>query len=263
MLLLRILGGSAALSMALLLFTTVVLGQNASSVASFARTTAINAELEISLEDENRKLVGGKYVITQIPSNGSLTGPAGNALTVSSETGSFIFQPANGYQGLDYIKYKYMDSSGVEGSEGTIVVSVERRSDQYCSEPNIVVPALIFQKDTAKKEFRGTARPFAAIGGGLSLSLYRNVFDCEAKSLANVESEYSWSIMLLLRPRTEQDAEGNTVESGDLDLMPAVTYGVLNNLLQFGVGYNSGEVERERHRYFLLFSIGVPITGGK
>ena len=82
----------------------------------------------------------------------------------------------------------------------------------------------------------------SSVGGGISL---QNIKRVNGKPYCN----FSWSPVTFL-------LSGNLASDNPIDLSVATSFGIFNNLIMIGVGYDFGMVEN-RSRFFGLLSFGI------
>ncbi|MBL4709439.1 MAG: hypothetical protein JKY48_13460 [Flavobacteriales bacterium] len=118
---------------------------------------------------------------------------------------------------------------------------------------NAVVPAFkIFETDKKGRDLDG--RVLTSIGSGLQIERFVSRRERgEANSAYRRVSTFSYSPLTVL-------LSGNG--EAFLDVSLAQTIGLLNNTIQFGGGYDFGEVDADRKgRWFFLLSVGVNLNG--
>jgi hypothetical protein len=99
--------------------------------------------------------------------------------------------------------------------------------------------------ESSRKNAQLDARILTQVGGGVS---YQNlVYDSTNEKWI---STFSFSPMTIL-------ISGNTANDDPIDLSYAMTVGFFDNLIMLGAGWDFGNVEDDRSRFFGLLSIGV------
>lgn len=113
---------------------------------------------------------------------------------------------------------------------------------QWLWRPVVSIPALKIL-ESERKDALIDALLLTSTGGGISL---QRVFKDKD---GRFESDISWSPITFL-------LSGNLTADSPLDLSVASTFGIANNAIMIGLGYDLGEVI-DRNRLFFVLSIGI------